>query len=87
VDNWVIIFMLVVLKLPVIYLCGVVWWAIKAEPRPPEGADATVPDDDPGPWLWWRRSRRRRPRGGPHSVPSRRAPRTPRPTAARAQRR
>ena len=30
--------MLVVLKIPVVYLCAVVWWAIKAEPRPLEGA-------------------------------------------------
>jgi hypothetical protein len=30
--------MLVILKIPVVYLCAVVWWAIKAEPRPPEGA-------------------------------------------------
>ena len=30
--------MLVILKIPVVYLCAVVWWAIKAEPRPHEGA-------------------------------------------------
>jgi hypothetical protein len=30
--------MLVVLKIPVVYLCAVVWWAIRAEPRPLEGA-------------------------------------------------
>ena len=30
--------MLVILKIPVVYLCAVVWWAIKAEPRPLEGA-------------------------------------------------
>ena len=29
--------MLVVLKIPVVYLCAVVWWAIRAEPRPLEG--------------------------------------------------
>ena len=30
--------MLVILKIPIVYLCAVVWWAIKAEPRPLEGA-------------------------------------------------
>ena len=25
--------MLVILKIPIVYLCVVVWWAIKAEPR------------------------------------------------------
>ena len=30
--------MLVVLKIPVVYLCAVVWWAIRAEPQPLEGA-------------------------------------------------
>ena len=37
-----LVFMLVVLKLPVVYLCCVVWWAIKAEPRPEEGAATRV---------------------------------------------
>jgi len=26
------------MKIPIVYLCGVVWWAIKAEPLPPEGS-------------------------------------------------
>jgi hypothetical protein len=30
-----IIFMLVILKIPIVYLCIVVWYAIKAEPTPP----------------------------------------------------
>ena len=30
--------MLVILKIPVVYLCLVVWWAIRSEPRPPEPA-------------------------------------------------
>ena len=28
--------MMLILKLPLVYLCWVVWWAIKAEPLPPE---------------------------------------------------
>jgi len=30
---WEIVFMLVLLKIPIVYLCMVVWWAIRAEPR------------------------------------------------------
>ncbi len=56
--------MLVILKIPVVYLCAVVWWAIKAEPTPLEGAArlAPLPLD---PSCDWRRQRslrlRRRP--------------------------
>lgn len=91
--DWLIVFMLIALKLPIVYLCGVVWWAIKAEPQPPrdEVGAALEPSDDPGsPWTWWRQARRRRPpRPGPHSSPARRAarPGRPAPSAARAQRR
>jgi len=35
---WEVIFMLLILKIPMVYLCAVVWWAIRAEPRPDEGA-------------------------------------------------
>ena len=61
--------MMVILKIPILYLCGVVWWAIRAEPLPPEGAARLVeaPDVPPGPpWRPWRaRPRRLGPRGGP----------------------
>ena len=46
--------MLVVLKIPVVYLCAVVWWAIKAEPRPLEGA-GVVASLGPDPACDWRR--------------------------------
>ena len=39
---WEIVFMLVILKIPIVYLCVVVWWAIKAEPAPPNLADQAV---------------------------------------------
>jgi len=60
------IFMLVILKIPIVYLCAVIWWAIKAEPKP-ETSSALVPVCDPeggGP-IWSRSSRlrRRSPRG------------------------
>jgi hypothetical protein len=61
-----IVFLLVILKIPIVYLCAVVWWAIRAEPRPFEGAarPAELPGSPP------LRPRRRRPirpgsRGGP----------------------
>lgn len=64
--------MMVILKLPILYLCGVVYWAIKAEPRPFEGAALAVeaapePGADPAacPWRGARaRHGTRRPRGG-----------------------
>ena len=54
--TWELIWMLVILKIPVVYLCTVVWWAIRAEPRPPEPAVKTVraePEPPPG----WRFAR------------------------------
>jgi hypothetical protein len=62
--------MLVVLKIPVVYLCAVVWWAIRAEPQPQEGAGRLAPGLPPVPGCDWRRRRARllhrgpRPRGG-----------------------
>ena len=35
---WELVFMLVILKIPVVYLCWVVWWAVRAVPEPLEGA-------------------------------------------------
>ena len=54
-----VLFMMVILKLPIVYLCAVVWWAVHAEPRPPEGAlnPARLPEDDPGPCPWRERLR------------------------------
>jgi hypothetical protein len=63
---WELFFMLVVLKIPVFYLCGIVWWAIRAEPQPLEGAPV-LPVSEPPPGCGWRRPSRRvgpRPRGG-----------------------
>ena len=60
---WEAIFMLIVLKIPLIYLGFVVWWAIRAEPRPEEPA-ALVPaitDTPPGTEPQLPRGHRRRP--------------------------
>jgi hypothetical protein len=64
-----ILFMMLILKLPVIYLAAVVYWAVKAEPRPYEEALLPAARDDLGPQRW----RTRRPtRQGPHGSPERR---------------
>ena len=62
---WEIIFMVLVLKIPVIYVCWVVWWAIKAEPVVgADGEEAHVVN-----WRPWRRPEGPRPRrGGPHGT-------------------
>jgi hypothetical protein len=63
-----LLFMMLILKLPILYLAGVCYWAIKAEPKPSEGARLPVPVA-PGP----RTPRRRRPRpSGSHGGPLRR---------------
>ena len=46
---WEIVFMLLILKIPLIYLCLVVWWAIRAEPRDEEPAAVAVVTDTPSP--------------------------------------
>lgn len=79
---WEIVFLMVILKIPIAYLCVVVYMAIKAEPKPEAGASVTAqlgPDDGPGDRRI--RTRRIRPRGGP----VRTYPRTPRPAHARAE--
>jgi hypothetical protein len=71
--TWELIWMLVILKIPVVYLCLVVWWAIRSEPKPLEPAVARVPVE-PEPRPGWRFSRPvpGRRRRGPHGSPSRR---------------
>jgi hypothetical protein len=68
VSAWEAIFMLVVLKIPMIYLAVVVWWAIRAEPAPGDGAeaaDAFVPLTPCG----WGESRGPRPGLRPRPLP------------------
>jgi hypothetical protein len=82
-----IVFFMLILKIPIVYLCLVVYWAIRAEPRPEEGAAVTARlggDDDSG-GGWRRRVRPRRNLPRPHGGPSRSYPRTPRPAVARGE--
>jgi hypothetical protein len=64
---WEFIFLMVVLKIPIIYLCLVVYWAVRGNDRPLEPAPVPAPPDDGNPW----RPRSRRPRNGPHGSPTR----------------
>jgi hypothetical protein len=84
VYAWETFFMLVVLKIPIVYLCIVVWWAIKAAPEAPpadgDGVVVTVPPETPCGWRARSAARRcaalrRRPVRRP----------TPRPGLARAE--
>jgi hypothetical protein len=63
---------MVIHKIPIVYLCGVVWWAWRAEPRPPEAVRTVavpVEPEPPAPWfarrLLGRGPRRPAPRSGP----------------------
>jgi hypothetical protein len=74
--------MLLVLKIPVVYLAVVVWWAVRAEPAPEDGSEgggALFPLTPCG-WDDWKRRRagtgRHRPAGPggrPHLVRGRRS--------------
>jgi hypothetical protein len=68
---WELIFMMLILKIPIVYLCLVVYWAVKAEPQPPEPALLPVlpeqPPYGPRPLVARRRPPRRPSRGGPHT--------------------
>jgi hypothetical protein len=85
-EAWVeLVFMMVILKLPIVYLILVVWWAIRAVPDPPalEGAALPVPH------AWSPRAGRRDPRGrrpGPRGGPVRTYARRVAAPGARARR-
>jgi hypothetical protein len=78
---WEIVFLMVILKIPIVYLCSVIYWAIKAEPEPETPVGVTVevgPDpDDGGPGRRRRRFPRPRPLRPHGNRPSRTYPRTP----------
>jgi len=74
---WEFIFMMVILKIPIAYLCLVVYWAVKSEPNPPEPAMLPADADWPEPRPPWQRTRvPRRPSRGPHGSPTRSYART-----------
>lgn len=84
---WELIFIMVILKIPIAYLCSVVWYAIKAEPRGRGGPAGVRVPPDPDPPSYDRSRRRARPRPQrPHGGPARVYARTERAAAARAGR-
>jgi hypothetical protein len=84
---WELVFLMVILKIPIAYLCYVVWYAIKAQPRGRGGpAGVRVSPDPPPPGFDHRRRRSRRRPPRPHGSPARVYARTARAEAARAGR-
>jgi len=83
---WEVIFLLLILKIPMVYLCAVVWWAIRAEPAPPEPLEPALvrspPEPDPRPgWRFLRRHRPAQPRPGRRGAPQRAHRRSPVPAS------
>jgi hypothetical protein len=71
VSVWEAIFMLVVLKIPMIYLAVVVWWAVRAEPEVTDRGDEVgmFAPLTPCGWDDWKRRRPQRPGRGPVRAP------------------
>jgi hypothetical protein len=71
---WFTIWFMVILKIPILYLAYVIWWAVKDPPDAYAGPATDNFADSGGPG--WRPSRDRdpvrRPRRGPHGAPERR---------------
>jgi hypothetical protein len=61
-EAWGFVFLMLALKLPIVYLVFVVWYAFMAEPEPD-----VYEQQDFSNWRRWRRPESPRPRrGGPH---------------------
>jgi hypothetical protein len=67
---WEFVFMMLILKIPIVYLCLVVYWAVRAEPKPPEPAQLAAEPFELEPRPPWS-PRPRVPRRGPHGSPAR----------------
>ena len=83
---WELIFLMVILKIPIVYLCLVVYWAVKAEPKPDDPEPALVavtnrptPPSSPRRHGWPRPHR-------PHGSPARRYARSGRVAAVHGRR-
>jgi hypothetical protein len=83
---WELVFLMVILKIPIVYLGLVVLHAIRAEPNPEEGIGVAVqfgPDDSGSGWS--RGPHRRRLPIRPHGGPSRTYERSARTAVVRAK--
>jgi hypothetical protein len=71
---WTAVIFLLILKIPILYVCWVVWWAIRSEPE--VGAEGGNEGLEGINWKPWQRPPRSRPpRGGPQRKLARRGER------------
>ena len=69
---WFTLWFMVILKIPILYLAWVIWWAVKDPPEAFAGGSTAGTDGGPGWRPTLRPDRNGRPRGGPHGSPLRR---------------
>jgi hypothetical protein len=79
---WFTLWFLVILKIPIVYLAYVIWWAVKDPPDAYAGPGSEDLEQGGGPP--WRPTRDRGRARGPHGAPERK-PRPQRPIRTRAQ--
>jgi len=64
--TWGFVWLMFVLKIPIVMLLGIVWWAVKAEPEPASNeGEGGIRRHGGAPFPRWPRPRQR----GPHSAP------------------
>ncbi|HKE80761.1 MAG TPA: hypothetical protein VKB54_15685 [Solirubrobacteraceae bacterium] len=83
--TWGFLWLMFALKIPIIALLWIVWWAVRSEPESEErtdGGDGGIKFRPPHP----HRPFPRRPRRGPHGDPAPSAPPRTRSVVARARR-
>jgi hypothetical protein len=83
--TWGFLWLMFALKIPIIALLWIVWWAVRSEPdieKQGDGGDGGIKRKPPHP----RRPFPRRPRRGPHGAPAPPAPPRTRSVVARAKR-
>jgi hypothetical protein len=72
--TWITIWFMVILKIPLLYMCWVIWWAVK-DPPDAVGFEPVDDEHEGGDGSGWRRGperdRRGSRRGGPHGAPAR----------------
>jgi hypothetical protein len=83
--EWTFLYLMVFLKLPILALLGIVWWAVRQEPRPyeqPRGDDGGIkrPPHPRRPFP-----RHPTPRRGPHGSPAPPSPPRVRSAVARSR--
>ncbi len=85
--EWTFLYLMVFLKLPIVGLFWIVWWAVKAEPEQEIADDADSSEEGGGGSKRPREPVGPRPRSrGPHGDPRPPAPPRARPLSARGRR-